>query len=60
VARRKIVIDHNLVPAPPQGASRMTSNVTSASNDKNNQLVFSSLWQIHADWRWVSMSNLTV
>jgi hypothetical protein len=39
VAGRKIVIDHNLVAPPPQRASRMTSNVTSASDDKNDQRV---------------------
>jgi hypothetical protein len=37
VASRKIVVDHNLVPTPPQCASCMTSDITRTSNDKNDQ-----------------------
>jgi hypothetical protein len=35
----KIVKDHNLVPTPPQRASRMASDVSRASNDENDQLI---------------------
>src|ERR1022692_2406476 len=45
---RQIVIDDNFVPATPQGASCVTSDVTCASNDENNQRLPPCFWQVGA------------